>query len=805
MKTTIGFLRFPMFRIIPSILCFLVVVLVSQLVFAFKSKENHGHFGITFQALSTIEYRTSTGSILRFSPKAIREVQEANASVDDPFMGEFSKGHAHFDSELLLEGSKRLIDFREIAIMFLTLDPPDGKAARGYLGRALHTLQDFYSHSNWVNLPDNFSRNYDLGKKEIKPLGGRTNWKDIPTCVDDFWDGTLTGAGLSDLTTGYFPLLEGDYEPPPGKCIHGLVPGAGIHKDTPGRPFYEDAFAQAVASTIDYIDQILKDDKIANNDEALKSFFDIHGSLGFVIDDTGSMGPTIDGVKSAVARIVREVEKNPDKRPDQYLLVRYGDPDVGIAFTTSSAENILSAVNAFSPHGGGDCPELAMAALLNAINAANEESTLHLFTDASAKDAGRVGSVVARAIAKNIIINVAGKASCSPVDPVYKKITTETGGQLVVLENTVAETENYFNIVLPSLTGDLQPILIINRTITDSGVVNARIPVDSTMTGLVISVDMDKKSTIELFRPNGTEVIPGDSDAEVTELSSGRVINMSSPVVGEWKLRVAGDSGVVFSASVMGNSTLSFDRFDFVELGGRLGHECLFPIAGQPVVGPVLTAAATLFGPFDTVDFDLITEDGTFIERLDMSQGQDGAADEDFVGTFDLPAERFRVYARGKDESGADFMRVIPSTFLGQSVKVEPLDNFDSMIAAERFTAHFKVTNHGADDTFTISVEAGSGLGSSVSPNEVTLASNDSAQLEVVLNVPADTPAETAVTLTVVATSTTDSTIENSTFLTRAVVGASDGDGDPNSGGGGGGGGGCFVSTIVHNVRIDLP
>ena len=59
--------------------------------------------------------------------------------------------------------------------------------------------------------------------------------------MDDFFDRTLTGAGLTSLTTGYF----GSAEPPPGKCAHGVLAGAGIHKDAPGRPFHAQARAAA--------------------------------------------------------------------------------------------------------------------------------------------------------------------------------------------------------------------------------------------------------------------------------------------------------------------------------------------------------------------------------------------------------------------------------------------------------------------------------------------------------------------------------------------------------------------------------
>ena len=44
---------------------------------------------------------------------------------------------------------------------------------------------------------------------------------------------------------------------------------------------------------------------------------------------------------------------------------------------------------------------------------------------------------------KKILVSIASTGSCSPIDPTYWKITRETGGQLVVLNNTEADVEKY--------------------------------------------------------------------------------------------------------------------------------------------------------------------------------------------------------------------------------------------------------------------------------------------------------------------------------------------------------------------------
>jgi hypothetical protein len=59
-------------------------------------------------------------------------------------------GPAHFDDELFLEGQERLMILR--SQMITKLREGNVYEARIWLGRQLHALQDFYSHSNWVEI-----------------------------------------------------------------------------------------------------------------------------------------------------------------------------------------------------------------------------------------------------------------------------------------------------------------------------------------------------------------------------------------------------------------------------------------------------------------------------------------------------------------------------------------------------------------------------------------------------------------------------------------------------------------------------
>ncbi|CAF4283433.1 unnamed protein product [Rotaria sp. Silwood2] len=59
---------------------------------------------------------------------------------------------AHFDSEAFTNTSRHIIKIRRMIIDNVLNKTKDLKKARQLLGQLLHTLQDFYSHSYWIEL-----------------------------------------------------------------------------------------------------------------------------------------------------------------------------------------------------------------------------------------------------------------------------------------------------------------------------------------------------------------------------------------------------------------------------------------------------------------------------------------------------------------------------------------------------------------------------------------------------------------------------------------------------------------------------
>jgi len=785
---------------VPRVLAWLAASALLLLVQPAAAFKPWVHDDIVRTALQDIVVKAPDGSDLRFSEAAIKEIQTATRSVDFVAEGkaEFWIAHAHCDNELLADCSQRLID--RIDTLRASADSASGTRLRQLLGEALHTLQDFYSHSNWVNNPGpgHTAPNQDLGEKVVTALGPI-----IGTCQRE-WPDILDGAGLTQVTSGYFV----DVSLPQGKCLHGApVVGtsaqAGINKDLVGQPFFLEARNVAIQATKDYVNKVISEIREENPGDfaPIRKLLNVRGSLGFVIDDTGSMGPTLSGVKSAVAQIVNKVELLPFVRPEEYLLVRFGDPDVGSPYVTESAADLLVQVNALSANGGGDCPEVSVTAILRAINAAKFGSRIHVFTDASSKDGSLKNSVKAAAKTKEIFVNFALTGSCSPIDPVYEEIARETGGQLVVLENTASAVQNYFAVVEPALTGDLEPLLMLKRTL-GAAADDSYIRVDSTMTSLVVNVNMDTKGTIRLYRPNGTEVLAGNAGVAISELPNGRVLNVTGPTPGSWRLNVAGTSGVAYTLAAHGNTPLRFHRFGFAELKGKLYHEGLFPIDGDPVVNVEATAVANVFGSFTNVSFVLAAEDGLILQSPTLAQGASDAAAEDYVGTVMPPAQRFRAYVLGTDVNGYDFIRAYPPMFLARPVQVEALamDSDHEMFAGRSYRALYRVTNRGTNTaSFKLAATTDHGSVSKLTPAEISLNAGAASEIEVLLDIPTGTAAGAVVFLTLTATNAADTTVSNSALVSRTVQVAA----TPPAASGGGGGGGCFIATAAYGSYME--
>src|SRR2546422_1473552 len=721
------------------------ILLSVQPSLAFKPRY-HGDF--TRQVLGDTT-RTIEGHTLRFTARAIEQIITNNQNQDDGWclVGSpsppLSVSANHFDGEDLSGGSALLRRRLDDARSLLTQTRADGEGARRLLGQALHGVQDYYAHSNRAESTG--SADDRLGVSTFSAVG-----RGVATCQAPPNAGTYVT--FSGLTSGYWFGCSGqdDSQLPAGKCYHGLegFPGmnhSGTNKDAEGRPNFGEARRLALESTRTVINRLLDADGVKNNLKATAALMGVT-TLAFVVDDTGSMGEDIAGVKRAVRTIVNTAQTAGET--PEYLLVRFGDPDIGEPFVTMDADQFLAQVDALSPGGGGDCPELSQGALLKAVGASVPGSSMFLFTDASAKDASLGATTDALAQERNIRISPVLTGSCSPVDPVYKRNATETGGQLFFVDR--GEVESLFALVAPQVTGDFETLLLASGSLAGTSR-DFPIAVDTTVRRAVFSVAIDTLTAVSVIRPDGHAVAAGELGVSTLDLSSGRVVTVDSPGPGTWTLRVQGIGE--YSAAAQGNTDLFVESFEFAQYGNPK-HPGFFAISGQPLGGQSVTAVARVGGPVLSASFEAVAIDATPLSPLALATGHPDAEDDDYTGTFDIPNTAFRVLVRGKNAAGFDFQRIVPKLIRPQvaRVVVDLASVPDAIPAGRATTLRFSVLNAGPPALFDITGRDDRGFVRTVVPTTLSLDASGLGNVEVSVFPPAATPDGTSVRVTLLAT-----------------------------------------------------
>ena len=168
--------------------------------------------------------------ITRKMIKARDEVADANADVDD----NQEDAHWHCDGESFNTARDRITTLKGQAIQALQ-GLNNAALARHRIGEALHTIQDFYAHSNWVEL-GNTAPNSDLIRgnpmtfasfntptcQQCVPASNPFTPPPSSACTD--WICNHNTDGFTELTSGYY---FGENVPPAGtsippfKCHHG--------------------------------------------------------------------------------------------------------------------------------------------------------------------------------------------------------------------------------------------------------------------------------------------------------------------------------------------------------------------------------------------------------------------------------------------------------------------------------------------------------------------------------------------------------------------------------------------------------
>jgi subtilisin-like proprotein convertase family protein len=624
---------------------------------------------------------------------AIASISDANARVD--LGDEFDFSAPHFTSENFNGAQQRVTSFKSKVISMMQGAPSNRTISQAQilLGRALHTIQDFYAHSNWVE------RNPTAPSTQVHPtigvVGSPLNRppRGTKTCQFcernncDQCDNILVPNAI--LTTGYYGGDDGRSGKPNGKCAHGgKVAGvrrdsagdgslsSGINKDTtncdvsPREDLHDKARNFAVEATKKYLREI----RSSIGSVFMGALLAGNTQLAFVVDTTGSMGPEIASVRQQIFQIINT--RISLGIPTTYILVPYNDPLIGTVTVTDDPNVFTTAVNALSASGGGDCPEPLNKALLRAFSEVQSGGDIFLFTDARAKDSDLTFTVgtFARTSGIRLTSVFSGEFDCPLLDGSLSTLSFDTGGQFFSLGESesglLANLSNF--LAVPNQTE------LFSRLGTIGAVAqNFTIPVDSFLNRMILSVTGTGATNIAVRRPDNTIVQATDPNVSQISLSSGTFYSITSPAVGTWTVSIAGTSGfgmnqspdldyiadandlnfgeresgpsnrfdaiapaapVVaapqsgqqFSIRVAGESTIDVTKFEFLEFADLGAHPGYRTIQGTPVPGRITPVALTLAATgASTATVQFRGLDGSVLQTLNLQD----------VGWSDDPSE----------------------------------------------------------------------------------------------------------------------------------------------------------------------
>ncbi|XP_026858824.2 von Willebrand factor A domain-containing protein 7-like [Electrophorus electricus] len=479
----------------------------------------------------------------------------------------------HFDNERFVQAHKLLKD--GVSAVKTSLLQKNYHLARQLLGKTLHTLQDFYSHSNWIEL-GNRSPYQSLIQANL-PIDNiaDVNTPTCNSCVDNCTDNILqTILTQKKLTSGYFDLIS-SYKPF-GKCSHGgradrtssVEPKGGINKDSLSSPHGSLHFVAAdvaKAATRDLLQDIRE---AAGDREFLRLMGILQSSpaLCFVIDTAVSMANVITEVTRVIS-FITDSRRGTMNEPSAYILVTFNDSEFGPLNKTTDPDVFKATVNALSTSGGGYGPEMSLSALWLALAAAPARSTIFLFTSAEAKDVELKSTVLAlietMKFQVNFILTSAlsntRKGLSNPVNQLYEDIALASGGE--VIEVTKELLPNATIILSNSSNSVLVTIFQVAR---NPGIAENSFLVDSTVRNLTFYITANS-TNFTIISPSGQSQTSQEANGPLGLILTVRNLYIvqleNSTQAGIWMLIIK--SSQFYTLKVTGQSATNF-LFDFV-------------------------------------------------------------------------------------------------------------------------------------------------------------------------------------------------------------------------------------------------
>ncbi|KAJ8000599.1 hypothetical protein DPEC_G00182050 [Dallia pectoralis] len=689
---------------------------------------------------------------------ALNEINDQHSLVDRDFVD--SPEH-HFNSEMFNQGRGLITE--GMASIKVNVRAGNFLAARKTLGRVLHTLQDFYSHSNWVDM--GYTQPYlNLIRPDL-PLENLAD-RNTPTCKDWTNGGFCPNTILPDilnkkkLTSGYMGIYS--RAKPTGKCSHGgaadltslEVPRGGISKDerrADNVALHNTAVTVATTASL----QLLDDIRGAAGDKDFLRFMGIARSsvVAFVIDTTGSMRDEIAEAKRVVNNII-DGKKGTQDEPSEYILVPFNDPKFGPLIRTTDPDVMKAEIAKLTATGGGDLPEMCLSGLQLALTGAPTSSHIYVFTDAVAKDFALKDTIIAliRSTKSTVSFFMTGdgagarrrKRAVGTFDT-YKDLALASGGQAIGVSK--ANLPQATDIIADSSTSAL--VTVLQRARNPGKAETFSFQLDKSLTNITIYIT-GKTLTFTLKNPLGVTQTQTEANGKLGTVqivgNFYRIRLASNQQTGLWEINM--NSNQPYTIKVTGQSTIAF-IYDFVEsFGGP--HPGYAPISGRPKSGVPATLLVSVLGrkgpaSFKVSDVALVTVSGSEV----VGGTQEDMGNGDFLVTVtEVPAGEFVVLLNGTDlVSSTLFQRQSTTQMSVSKVTIEAVVD-RTMEPGNDFSLPFTVMSDGAGGTYTINARNDKDFTMNF-PKSIILVAGGNATANLTITAPPNTNSGTDITLTI--------------------------------------------------------
>ncbi|XP_053182806.1 von Willebrand factor A domain-containing protein 7-like [Scomber japonicus] len=723
--------------------------------------------GTSTSVLSTVTFQTS-----------IAQMYFSNAKVDIDFL--LSDKH-HFDDESF-QGGRDLIT-AGVSYVKASVKLGNFAAGRWTLGQVFHTLQDFYSHSNWVELGNTEPYSTLIRPDQLfKNLAGPKT----PTCTSCTGGHcfnnllpVLQQQGL--LTTGYFSLISSTK--PAGKCSHGgkfdrtsrQEPVGGINKDDVSADhgsLHHKAADIAVKATM----ELLEDIRVAVGDKNFLQLMGLSQSsvLCFVIDTTGSMSDDIAEAKRVSFDIIDRKRGTPQE-PSAYILVPFNDPGFGPLTRTTNADIFKDQINKLSANGGEDIPEMCLSGLQLALTAAPPSSEIFVFTDAPAKDAHLKSTITALIESTRSVVNfmltnfISSRRRRSDIQglsphsmsqsdfKLYHDLARASGGQAI--EVTKSDLSLVTSVIEDS---SASAVVTVFQVVMNPGKPESfTFTVDGSLRNMTAYITGASSLTFNLTSSKGVSQSSSESGgplASFTTAGNLRRLRLNTDnQTGSWKISI--NSNKPYSVKVIGQSSVNYIYYLVEANKGARGD--FFLKEGHPLSGGNSSIVVSVGS--DTVEVtDVTLFDSSGSTEINGSLQALGGG-HFLVHFSDVPAGEFVVRLRGEDNSSTSkstptsFQRQASTQIKTSSISVTAQANNTNIEPGSTISIPFTVAtmtngvvNDNATGTFTMRANNDRSY-ASTSPSTVTVAagSGGKANGTVTLTVPASAVSGTDVTLTI--------------------------------------------------------